>query len=94
MPSRCSRRKIAASAIDRTALNLSIGATRKVGIGNGLKLRNRCQQVAGEGNSSTSLASERSRQRSIPKERMGVKFVAVQQQDRARFVRWLTLLSS
>jgi len=33
-------------------------------------------------------------QRSKPKEGMGVKFVAMQQEDRARFVRWLKRLSS
>jgi hypothetical protein len=33
-------------------------------------------------------------QRSIPQEGMGVQFVAMQQEDRARFVRWLTRLSS
>jgi len=32
-------------------------------------------------------------QRSKPKEGMGVKFVAMQQEDRARFVRWLKRLS-
>jgi hypothetical protein len=33
-------------------------------------------------------------QRSRPKEGMGVKFVAMQQEDRARFARWLKNLSS
>jgi hypothetical protein len=33
-------------------------------------------------------------QRSRSKEGMGVKFVAMQQEDRARFIRWLTRLSS
>jgi hypothetical protein len=33
-------------------------------------------------------------QRSKPKEGMGVKFVAMQQEDRARFIRWLKHLSS
>lgn len=32
-------------------------------------------------------------QRSKPKEGMGVKFVAMEQEDRARFVRWLKRLS-
>jgi hypothetical protein len=32
-------------------------------------------------------------QRSKPKEGMGVKFVGMQQEDRARFARWLTDLS-
>jgi hypothetical protein len=32
-------------------------------------------------------------QRSEPKEGMGVKFVAMQQEDRARFARWLRRLS-
>src|SRR6266852_3888657 len=32
-------------------------------------------------------------QRSKPKEGMGAKFVAMQQEDRARFVRWLKRLS-
>jgi hypothetical protein len=31
-------------------------------------------------------------QRSNPEEGMGVKFVAMQQEDRARFIRWLKLL--
>jgi hypothetical protein len=33
-------------------------------------------------------------QRSKPKEGMGVKFVAMQQEDRARFARWLKHLTS
>ena len=33
-------------------------------------------------------------QRSRPKEGMGVKFVAMQQEERARFARWLKSLSS
>jgi len=33
-------------------------------------------------------------QRSKPKAGMGVKFIAMQQEDRARFVRWLERLSS
>jgi hypothetical protein len=33
-------------------------------------------------------------QRSNPKEGMAVKFVAMQQEDRARFIRWLKRLSS
>jgi len=33
-------------------------------------------------------------QRSKPKEGMGVKFVAMQQEDRARFFRWVKHLSS
>ena len=33
-------------------------------------------------------------QRSVAKEGMGVKFVAMQQEDRARFARWLKRLSS
>jgi hypothetical protein len=33
-------------------------------------------------------------QRSAPKEGMGVKFVAMQQEDRARFARWLKRLTT
>jgi hypothetical protein len=33
-------------------------------------------------------------QRSKPREGMGVKFVAMQQEDRARFARWLMCLTS
>ena len=33
-------------------------------------------------------------QRSTPKEGMGVKFVAMRQEDRARFAQWLKLLST
>jgi hypothetical protein len=33
-------------------------------------------------------------QRSNPKQGMGVKFVAMAQEDRARFARWLKALSS
>jgi len=33
-------------------------------------------------------------QRSEPKEGMGVKFIAMQQEDRARFARWLQHLTS
>jgi PilZ domain len=33
-------------------------------------------------------------QRSTPREGMGVKFVAMQQEDRARVAQWLTILAS